>query len=199
MAFFSWPSQARPLGYFADGDAIAASAPAITDFLVGIATLPSVGEVHVIAHSMGNRGLLAAVGRIAADAESLSGRRFGQFVLAAADVDAEVFRNDAAAYARLGARTTLYVSDRDKALATSARISFFPRAGLHPPISIVEGVDTVDVGDIDLDRLSHGYVGNARSVLADMHRLFGDGAPPGQRFGMTTKCDDAGTYWAFRP
>ena len=199
MAFFGWPSQGRLHGYFADGDAIAASAPAITDFLVSMATLPSVGAVHVIAHSMGNRGALAAVSRIAADAERMSGRRFGQFILAAADVDADVFRNEAQAYVRLGTRTTLYVSDRDKALATSSRISAYARAGLHPPLSLVEGVDTVDVGDIDLDRLGHGYVGNDRGVLADMHRLIFEGAPPPARFGLESRATPGGdAYWGFR-
>lgn len=200
MTFFSWPSKGVLKGYFADGDSLEASTHDITEFLVGVATLPAVERVHVIAHSMGNRGSLRAVARIAADAGRLSGRRFAQFVLAAADVDVDVFRRDAGAYTALGDRTTLYVSAKDKALATSAMISDYARAGYAPPVSIVDGIDTVDVGQIDLDRLGHGYVGNSRGVLGDMHELFMHGAHPNDRFGLVERSDDVGRpYWTFRP
>jgi len=39
---------------------------------------------------------------------------FGQVILAAADVDADVFRQLSAAYAEVASRTTLYVSKRDQ-------------------------------------------------------------------------------------
>lgn len=200
MAFFSWPSKGRTMGYFADGSSIEASEPDIVDFLVGMALLPSVGKVHVIAHSMGNRGVLAAITRIALEAEMMSGRRFGQFLLAAADVDADVFRRGAGAYQTVGTAATLYVSPRDRALDVSSRISDFPRAGRTPPVSIVEGIETVDVGCLDLDLLGHGYVAEAREVLEDMHRILADGRPAAERFGLEERFDDQGRrYWSFRP
>ena len=200
MAFFSWPSRGRLLGYFADGDSIQASAANITQFLVSMANLPDIEKVHVIAHSMGNRGALAAVNAIAADAQRLSGKRFGQFILAAADVDAEVFRNGAAAYGKVGSGTTLYVSPNDRALKVSSRISAFARVGRTPPVSVIEDIDTVDVGAVDLGGLGHGYVSECGRVLADMHAVLTTGERATGRFGLFAKQGDAGdTYWRFKP
>jgi esterase/lipase superfamily enzyme len=198
MAFFSWPSKGRFWSYFADADSLAASTTQITDFLVAIATLPDVEHVHVIAHSIGNRGALQAVGRIAVEAERLSGRRFSQFVLAAADVAADVFRKESGPYLQLGEQTTLYVSSRDRALATSKRISEHDRVGLHPPLSCFEGFCTVDVGDVDLDRLGHGYVGDNKGVLGDLHQLIFSGKGPDARFGLERRECESGAYWAFK-
>lgn len=199
MAFFSWPSKGRLMGYFADGNSIEASEPDIVDFLVTMATQPNVRQVHVIAHSMGNRGVLAAITRIAAMAGQLSGRRFGQFLLAAADVDAEVFQNKAGACSAIGTSTTLYVSPSDFALNMASRISAFPRAGRSPPVSIVDGIDTIDVGRLEHDFLGHGYVAEDRSVLSDMHHVITTGASASSRFGLEEQFDDKGRrYWTFR-
>lgn len=65
-AFFSWPSKGRLslLDYAADEATIDASAGKMTDFLVKFAQQTDAERVHVIAHSMGNRGLLGAMQRI---------------------------------------------------------------------------------------------------------------------------------------
>ena len=114
-------------------------------------------------------------------------------------MDADVFRNGAHAYRSLGERTTLYVSSRDRALKASSLISDYARVGYHPPISILEGIDTIDVGDVDLDALGYGYVGDSRGVLADIHRLINSGAPPEDRFGIARKRDRSGRrYYRMR-
>jgi esterase/lipase superfamily enzyme len=51
---------------------------------------------------------------------------FDQIILAAADVDADTFRNLCAAYARVSRRTTLYVSSRDLAVEASRGFTRFP-------------------------------------------------------------------------
>ncbi len=76
--------------------------------------------VHLVAHSMGNRGLLRALQRLAADAEMRAGVKFGQIFLAAPDVDRDLFLGLARLYPQFSDRTTLYASDGDKAVATSA-------------------------------------------------------------------------------
>src|SRR4051794_40303716 len=71
----------------------------------------ALSDGRTIAHSMGNRGV-GAVNRIAAKAQRRSGKPFGQVILAAAaaDVDADVFRQLSAAYAEVASRTTLHDS-----------------------------------------------------------------------------------------
>jgi len=119
MAFFSWPSQGSVRGYIADEASIENSEGVITDFMVDLATKSGAKNVHVIAHSMGNRGLLRALQRIEARVKRRSKVRFGQIFLAAPDIDAALFESLAYLYPRLSKRTTLYVSPADKALGAS--------------------------------------------------------------------------------
>ena len=196
MAFFSWPSEGVPAGYPADEATIEASEGAIADFMTDFAERSGAASVNIIAHSMGNRGVLRAVNRIAAAAQRRSGRPFGQIILAAADVDADVFRQLSKAYAEVASRTTLYVSKRDLAVEASRWLHAFPRAGLMPPTLVVPGIDTVNVTDVDLTMLGHGYVAEARAVLTDMHALITRGAPPDQRFGLRPTTNEQGErFW----
>ena len=68
------------MGYSADEAAIEASEDAIEEFLVNFIEQSGASVVHVIAHSMGNRGLLRAVNAIVVKAKMKSSRRFGQII-----------------------------------------------------------------------------------------------------------------------
>jgi len=61
MAFYSWPSQGTFGGYVSDIDANEAAVKYLVEFLRGLAIVPGVERIHLIAHSMGNRGLLTAL------------------------------------------------------------------------------------------------------------------------------------------
>jgi esterase/lipase superfamily enzyme/tetratricopeptide (TPR) repeat protein len=196
MAFFSWPSRGALDGYSADEATIEASEGAIADFMTDFAQRSGAAAVHIIAHSMGNRGVLRAVNRIAATAQQRTGKPFGQIILAAADVDADVFRQLAKAYGEVSSRTTLYVSKRDLAVEASRWLHDFARAGLMPPTLVLPGIDTINVTDVDLTMLGHGYIADARAVLTDMHALITRGAPPDQRFGLRPTATDTGErFW----
>jgi esterase/lipase superfamily enzyme len=200
MSFFSWPSQGTVDGYAADEATIETNEDSIADYLTDFAVRSGARAVHVIAHSMGNRGVLRAVARIAALAEQRTGVHFGQCILAAADVDAEKFRQLSAAYRRVAARTTLYVSMRDRAVEASHWLHQFPRVGLAPPVTVIDGLDTISVTNADLTVLGHGYVAEAREVLVDMHTLIHHDAPPAQRFGLKEATSARGErYWLIGP
>ena len=171
MGFFSWPSKGTKGGYVPDTAAVEASEADIATFLAGFATESGSDRVHVIAHSMGNRGLLRAISRIVNDASRLSRCRFTHLVLAAPDVDATVFADLAKNFEKVAKRATLYVSHKDVLLEASSWLHDYPRAGIRPPVTVVPRVDTIDVGRIDLSLLGHSYVGADRNVLHDMHRL----------------------------
>ena len=105
-----------------------------------------------------------------------SGIRLGQIILAAPDVGARRFRDLARVYPKVAEGTTLYASRRDRALKVS---SFFKwanrhRAGLEPPVTVVDGVETVVISDLDLDNvmdLGHGTYASAGEMLTDMREL----------------------------
>lgn len=196
MAFFSWPSKGTVDGYHADEATIDASEPAITEFLVDFARKSGAEAVHVIAHSMGNRGVLRAVSKVVQNAQERTDVHFANFILAAPDVDADTFANFAAAYQQLADRTTLYVSERDRAVSLSRWLHEYSRVGFAPPINVFEGIDTVNVTSIDLTMLGHGYVGEAREILSDMHALIFEGLPPARRFSLRAAKNDADkVYW----
>lgn len=195
MAFYSWASRGDVKMYPADEAAVDLDEDPIADFLCGFAKQTGARQVHIIAHSMGNRAVLRAVDRIANDAQRRSGVKFGQIVLAAADVDARKFQQLCGAYGTLAERTTLYVSSRDRAVEASAWLHDFPRAGLMPPVTVAAGIDTINAVNADVTLLGHGYVAEAREVVGDIHALLHNGvAPP--RFGLTSaKTDQGQQYW----
>jgi esterase/lipase superfamily enzyme len=196
MAFFSWPSKGTLAGYFADAATIEASEPVLKEFLMRIAAMAGVEKVHVIAHSMGNRGVLRAISRVTAEVKKATGKTFAQFILAAPDIDSETFGNLADCYRKLGKRTTLYVSSRDLAVEVSSWVHDFHRVGFAPPVTVLEGIDTISVANIDLTLLGHGYVANARAVLEDMHQLIKLRVAPNKRFGLRRALSPEGkTYW----
>jgi esterase/lipase superfamily enzyme len=199
MAFFSWPSRGSIQGYMADSASIEASEADITDFMIKFATESGAEAVHIIAHSMGNRGVLRAVNRIAEGAERGSGVPFGQVILAAADVDADSFRQLSGAYKKVAHQTTLYASSRDRAVEASHWLHHFPRVGLMPPVCVVSEIDTIGVSSVDMTLLGHGYVAEARAVLSDIYQLIRTGAPPSHRFGLCEEQTDNGErYWLIR-
>jgi esterase/lipase superfamily enzyme len=196
MAFYSWPSKGDLTGYLADSATIDASEGFIREFLLDFYHKSGADRVHIIAHSMGNRGLLRAMERIVGMSESRGKVKFGQIFLAAPDVDAQVFRTLARVYAQLSERTTLYASERDKALAMSEFLHDYDRAGFIPPVTVVDGIDTIAVSEIDLTLLGHGYYAEVRDVLHDMHNLLTHNAPPRNRMGLRLSAQ--GGFWVIK-
>jgi esterase/lipase superfamily enzyme len=170
-ACFSWPSRGAVAAYPVDEANIEASERAITDFLVDFTANCGADKVHVIAHSMGNRGLLCALQRIVASAQTRGQVQFGQVFLAAPDVDRDLFLDLARLYPEHADRTTLYASDGDLPVHLSAKLHDAPRAGYFTPYTVAPGIDTVAVPDFDVDLLGHAYFAQAEALLHDIHDL----------------------------
>jgi hypothetical protein len=63
-------------------------------------------------------------------------------------------------------------------------------------VTVAQGIDTVNAVNADVSLLGHGYVAEARDVMADMHALIRRGAAPGQRFGLKPATTAEGApYW----
>jgi esterase/lipase superfamily enzyme len=182
VGFFSWPSRGSIPAYAADEATLEASEGAIADFLVEFAQNCGTEEIHVIAHSMGNRGLLRALQRIAANARQRGKIKFNQIILAAPDVDRDLFLDLAHLFSTFAKRTTLYASSGDLAVNFSAKLHVAPRAGFFEPYTVAPGVDTVAVPHFDVDLLGHGYFAQAGALLSDIYDLFNNNqTPPRQR------------------
>ena len=199
-AFYSWPSRGNLTAYLTDVSAIEASEQHIADFLVKATALADNGKVHIIAHSMGNRGLLRAMHRATAQAALRSGTRFGQIFLAAPDVDAALFRQLASVYPQVSERTTLYVADQDKAFAALEWLSDGGRVGGAPPVLVLPGIDTVRVHGAGLFQLGHSYIAEELDVLRDIRaQLHRKEAPEARRarYGWPVPDDTPGASGAW--
>lgn len=194
-AFFSWPSRGTVAAYPADEATIEASEAAITRFLIDFHARCGAERVHVIAHSMGNRGLLRALQRIAAHAQAAGTVKFGQIFLAAPDVDRDLFRELADLYPRFSERTTLYASKDDLAVHVSHRLHDAPRAGYFEPYTVVPGLDTVIVPDFDIDLLGHSYFAQAEALLHDIYDLMRNNLSPVKRQRLKPQVTPDGTAW----
>jgi esterase/lipase superfamily enzyme len=157
-----------------------------------------VGEGHLIAHSMGNRGLLRALQRIAASAQTRGQVKFGQVFLAAPDVDQDRFLDLARLYPEHAERTTLYASDGDLPVHLSAKLHDAPRAGYYMPYTVAPGIDTVAVPDFDLDLLGHSYFAQAEALLHDIHDLIRHNLPPPRRQRLIPDVHDNAQFWKLR-
>lgn len=197
-AFFSWPSRGSVSAYLADEATIEASEKAITEFLEDFTQNCGAEKVHVIAHSMGNRGLLRALQRIAAADESRSSWKLCQVFLAAPDIDRDLFLDLAHLYPAFAERTTLYASPADLPVHLSAKLHDAPRAGYFTPYTVAPGIDTVEVPDFDIDLLGHAYFAQADALLHDIFDLIRDGRPPGKRQRIEPATDNGLSFWRVR-
>jgi esterase/lipase superfamily enzyme len=147
---------------------------------------------------MGNRGLLRALQRIAANAQTRGKVKFGQIFLAAPDVDRDLFLDLARLYPEHAERATLYASDGDKAVHLSAKLHDAPRAGYFAPYTVAPGVDTVAVPDFDIDLLGHGYFAQAEALLHDIYDLMRHGEPPISRQRILPAVHQGTSFWKLR-
>ena len=168
--FYSWPSKGSILGYLADESAADETVENLKQFLEDVANRSGATVVHVIAHSMGNRATLPALAQIAADTKSANYARLSSIVLAAPDVDRDFFLSQIAQLQKPRKNVTLYVSERDQALAASHLLFHKElRAGEGGSASIVlPGIDTVDVSKLSADALGHSYYGDNSNVVRDI-------------------------------
>ncbi len=197
-AFFSWPSRGSVTAYPVDEASIEASERAITEFLVDFNANCGADKVHVIAHSMGNRGLLRALQRIAANAQTQGKVKLGQVFLAAPDVDRDLFLDLALLYPEHAERTTLYASNADLPVHLSSKLHDAPRAGYYKPYTVAPGVDTVAVPDFDVDLLGHSYFAQAEALLYDIHDLMRHNEAPAKRQRITPAFDGGAAFWKLR-
>ena len=177
-AFFSWPSRGSLLGYWTDEKAVIEAEPFLKEYLTKLVNESKADQIYIIAHSMGNRAFTSVFPSV-----PLSVNRkqiVKEVLLAAPDIDAAIFANEIApAMASRSCTTTLYCSDKDKALWGSWLVhGFKPRAGqrvcVHPDIESVDAstVDTRVLG------LGHSYYAEQVNLLTDIQGVFGGRRPP---------------------
>lgn len=195
--FFSWPSQGRIKDYFTDGTIIDQTAGQLADFLVKLKREAGLQKFHIIAHSMGARGLIKAFLRISANPELRKLKAIAtNTILAAPDIDQDVFLQLAEHVTKYSKSVTLYASQNDEALNLSKKVHGAARAGDSRPIMIIDKVDTVDASKLLTDFSVHSLFSNNRTVISDIFLIIKNGLKPAQR-PLRDKKVKNGIYWYF--
>lgn len=201
---YSWPSRGSEQSYLYDEDSAARAQRFLAEFLDIIANKTKAKRIHIIAHSMGNRPLLEALKGIARTPRTARRYRIDQLILAAPDVDRDVFLEIAKSVTPAAKGITLYAMRNDRALQASRTVRGVPRAGDVPaggPV-IVAGVDSIDISDAGTNSyfsLNHSTYAERPHVLADISSLLRTGTrPPHQRFpAYREEAGERGIYWKY--
>lgn len=196
--FFSWPSQNHTPAYVMDEDNVEWAQTDLKAFLSDFANQSKAEHIYLIAHSMGNRALTRAVVALLNERPELK-NRFQEIILAAPDMDAEVFKRDIAPkISAANIPITLYTSTTDKALSASKLLHGYLRAGeTGQGMVILPGIETIDSTRVTSDDwlLGHSYYGSV-SILNDLYSLILDGKRAAQRFSI--QLAPGGKYYEFQ-
>jgi esterase/lipase superfamily enzyme len=159
---FAWPSEARLTGYVADKDSVTASRDQLAEVLTMLAR-DSTTDVTVVAHSMGAWLTVEALRSLRlAHKDAVIGRL--RVILAAPDIDVDVFRTQMAVIGPMSPPLTVLVSRDDIALSVSSFLAHErPRLGMinvdDPRVqeaAVRANVEVVDVSSVNApDRLHH--------------------------------------------
>ncbi len=119
---FTWPSRSQILAYGSDKESATASRDPLEKMLQDIGATPGVGRVHILAHSMGTWLAMEALRQSGIAGRADLNGRLGEVMLAAPDIDIDVFR---AQMARIGsnARVSVFAQADDRALSVSSTLA----------------------------------------------------------------------------
>lgn len=199
---FSWPSAGSLFKYDKDRESAEFASPHLAQIFRLVSEEIGKKNVYIVAHSMGNQVLVNALQLAASSKADMA---ISELVMAAPDVDVNVFRSKADQIRSVAKNITLYASSADKALRASGEKSFGTRLGFVSSTgpNIFPGIDTIDVtavGD-DMLGLDHSTFASSRAVLEDLGRLLRSltHLPPDARTPTLKFMPDKATftYWSY--
>jgi esterase/lipase superfamily enzyme len=199
---YSWPSGSGLTSYNYDRESSEQAEPYLRAFLELVVKDTGAKSVSIIAHSMGNMPLLRVLQTLGPSLPE--GVRLNQVILAAPDVDRNLFENLAANIRQYGRGVTLYCSANDRAMAAARRVAGgIPRAGDVPtegPL-VIAGIDTIDITQTSTDylALNHSSYAERGALLNDIGLLLQTGErPPDRRIPILQKITTpTGDFWRY--
>jgi esterase/lipase superfamily enzyme len=174
---FSWPSRSF-VGYYApDLNNAELATGDLVRTLDGLLAAVGVGNVDVVAHSMGNHVLTFAL-RVMSVEHAAPPALFHAVVMAAPDVDRGVFDTLAPSIRPLAAQWTIYASSHDQALLVSRCINgdYYRIGTWYDHVQPVDAMQLVNVSSIDTDFIGHGYFLGSSKISEDIAGVIDDDA-----------------------
>ena len=195
--FFSWPSDGALINYTHDEADLYWSVEPLRQTLSDMLDNFGTGEINVVAHSLGTRGVVLALVMLA-QAEHGDKPVLNQVVLIAPDIDAGVFKQYLPMIKPLVKNITIYVSENDNPLALSRQVHGYPRLG-EPGVHLdgITGVEIIDISGIAMRSPSgHIYHIYQNDVVNDLDQLLNDGKSASQRNSLKQTGEN---YWQLQP
>ena len=208
---YSWPSGTNGLfGYGADKESGDFTVFHLKQFLRALYKCPSIERINILAHSRGTDVTTTALRELQielqVDGLSLKDMKLNNLVLAAADIDVDVFaqRVIAEGIHLAPKRLTLYLGAGDRALSFSESMNISAkRLGLVNPVDIspegkklIKTWETVHLVYIPetLGFISHSYFIDDPGVSSDLILLLREDRDPGIENGRPLVKDPSGMW-----
>lgn len=195
ILLLTWPSNGRPTDYSSDRKDLEWSIPFLQEMLRELTGRLGAGNVQVLAHSLGSKGIMEALVGLAE--EGVDEPLMSQLVLLAPDVDSEVFLERLPELSRLSGDITLYASSNDTPLKFSRKVNGSPRLGQAGKfLTVTEGLETVDVTPAGRYQYTgHEYFYFHPLVVSDLLELVTTRGRAAQRSAPQPRSRDGLAYW----
>jgi esterase/lipase superfamily enzyme len=183
---FSWPSQGSVAGYVADKESATYSRDTLASVLTDLAQAKSPEQVVVFGHSMGGWLVMEALRQLRLQGKDQVLAKL-RVVLAAPDIDADVFAKQLDVIGRLNPPLTVLVSKDDRALQVSSFIGAdVTRVGaidVEDPVvretALEQGVQFVDISGLDAsDPLNHDRYTALAAIIPQLDDRRRNGSSP---------------------
>lgn len=196
---FTWPSRGELLAYPYDRESAIYSRDDLETILIELSRDTGVHQIDLLAHSMGNMLTMEVLRQAKIRGNPTFNGKLGYVMLAAPDVDIDVFRRQLLTFGRFPNPVTIFVSKDDKALSISRFVwQSENRAGAFqvtdPQMSArlaALNINVIDLSDVKTsDSLNHAKFAASPDIVQMIgNRLASDqvqarGASLGDKVGM---------------
>ena len=175
---FTWASRGKLLDYVYDNNSATAARDGL-EHVLRLALASNADRVDVLAHSMGNWVTVEAFRQIKISGSVPNASKFGLVILAAPDIDLDVFKSDMRRFGKPSRPFYVVLSKDDKALWASKLIGGGQtRVGDDP--NVIElaklGATVVDLTDVKADDpTNHGKFAQLAEVAPELRTVLVQG------------------------
>ncbi len=159
---YTWPASGSLLDYTAAKEIATIARDALSGLIHRLSGVPDIGRVHILAHSMGAWLAMEALRENAISGSPSLNGKLGDVMLAAPDIDLDVFRQQ---LARLDpSHVAILIASNDRALSLSRKLAGDRQrlGGLDPNDPRDRAaLEELGVKAYDLSRESTGWTGHA--------------------------------------
>jgi esterase/lipase superfamily enzyme len=177
---FSWPSKNSMFNYIYDRESAMWSRDALEEMLDALITDPSVGTVHVVAHSMGTMVTVEALRQLYDRRGASMANRLGAVVLASPDIDIDGFKSSIVRLGGFSRKITVLTVAKDRALGAMRDMAGgVTRVGMAEKAQLEAlGLRVIDASEYAGGGLNHDLFLTNGQVRETIRRVMDEGRPP---------------------